>query len=257
MRTREFTQKIKQGIEIAKQSDLFKRVKERPITLLPIIVLAVILFFFWQAIVVLALVAVTILVVLKFLYTGPKLQELMQRKRALMHEIEILQAEYMKRRMREEDFLQAFRKKQTTLIELEALIDEKFNKEKLPMEDSSIKELTAKKRHIVEELLGRKRLMLREMGIAEKMYLRRKIDAETYQGLINQKRQRLIELEAQLRQIYGEESISQIMGQLKDRLASVEKQMQDESKKKQEDIKKTEKEIAEEIASQVKYFRGR
>jgi len=236
-----------------KQSLLYRRLKENPLIALPIVLLAILLILFWQAVVVLGLVAITILIIVKLLYTGPSLKELMARKRTLLSEIELLEKNYMRRRISKKDFMGTFRKKQTKLIELEALIDEKFNREKLPEQrDPRVREIAAKKRHIVEALLGDKKRTLKELEIAQRMYLKRKIDAATYQNLIREKQERLIELEAQLKQIYGGESISQIIGELKKRLAAVERQREERLEKERKAKSEKERNIAEQIAEQLR-----
>ena len=93
------------------------------------------------------------------------------------------------------------------------------------------------------------------MEIAQKMYFKRKIDAATYQKLIMDKREKLIGFEAKLKQIYGEESVSHVLDDLKKRLADVEKQRIEEAKKKDQAVSDKEREIAEQIAEQLKYFK--
>ncbi|MAF80000.1 hypothetical protein CL629_02885 [bacterium] len=237
-----------------KVSKPYIKIKENPIMALPLIAIAIVLVVFWQAIFVLALIGIIIAVILKFYYSGPTLKELMARKRTLLSEINILEKEYMKRRISKTDFLEAFRKKHTKLIGLEALIDEKYNKEKLPKKDSRLKEITTKKRHLVNEVLGDKKRTLKEMEIAQKLYLKRRIDAATYQDIIKKKQQRLIEFEAHLKQIYGEESISTVMVNLRKRLDGVEIQRSKDAVKKRIKTSRKERDIAEEIAEQLKYI---
>ena len=230
----------------------WEKLKENPFILLPVIIVAVVMVFFWQAILVLALAALIMLVIVKVIYQGPTLKDLTKRKRILLREIELLEKNYMKRKMSKKDFLDSFRKKQLKLIALEAKIDEKFNKEKLSEPDPQVMEVAAKKKHIVEKLLTKKKIVLKEMKIAQKMYFRRKIDSATYQKIINEKQNRLIELEAQLKEIYGEQSVSKVMSDLKKRLAAVEREMYEKSEKVRKARDAKERDIAEQIAEQLK-----
>jgi len=233
-----------------------EKVREQPLIAVGAIILALLLVFFWQAFVVLAILIGIVLVFLKIKYRQKPLRVLLREKKMLLSEIQLLERDYMKRKISKEDFIEIFGKKQTKLIGLEALIDQRFNKEKLPPEtDSAVKEITAKKRHIVESLLTDKRRTLREMEIAQKLYLKRKIDVSTYQKLIMEKREKLIGFEAKLKQIYGEENISHVLEDLKKRLANVEKQRVSEAREKDKAVSEKEREIAEQIAEQLKDFK--
>jgi hypothetical protein len=247
--------KIVSRLGLAKDQAI-ESIRARPLIIVGIIVLALLLIFFWQAFVVLAILIGLVLIFLKLKYRQTPLKDLLAEKKIILSEIKLLERDYMKRKMSKEDFIGIFRRKQKEIIGLEALIDQRFNKEKLPSKkDSAVQEITAKKRHIVESILTDKRRTLREMEIAQKMYFKRKIDVATYQKLIMDKREKLIGFEAKLKQIYGEESISHVLDDLKKRLANVEKQRIDEAKKKDQAVSDKEREIAEQIAEQLKYFK--
>lgn len=238
------------------KNNAVEMIKDQPMILVGTIILGLLLVFFWQAFVILAILIGMVLIFLKIRYRQKSLRALLGEKRVLLSEIEFLERDYMKRKISKDDFIEIFRKKQTKLIELEALIDQRFNKEKLPPEkDSAVKEITAKKRHIVESLLTDKRRTLREMEIAQNLYLKRKIDVSTYQKLIMEKRETLIGFEAKLKQIYGEESISHVLDDLKKRLSDVETQRILEARKKTRAVSDEEKEIAEQISEQLKDFK--
>jgi hypothetical protein len=248
--------RIRGRIGREKAGNMLRRLWEKPWKILVLGLLAAVLLVFWQAVLVLGLLVIFILVIVKLLYEGPSLKELMAQKRTLLTEIDILEKNYMKRKISKREFIELFRKKQTKLIEMEALIDEKFNKEKLPAKTArGVEELAARKKHLVAELLGEKKRTLKEMEIAQRHYLKRKFDAATYQKIISEKRQRLIELEAQLQQIYGEESISQVMEELKQRLALVERQRKQQLKERRKTKYREESEIAAQIAEQVESIR--
>ena len=243
---------IRRDFKKTKIGQAWSKLKENPFILLPVIVVAVVLVFFWQAILVLALAAIIMLIIVKVIYQGPSLKDLTKRKRILFHEIEILEKNYMKRKMSKKNFLDSFRKKQMKLIALEARIDEKFNKEKLSEPDPQVMKVAAKKKHIVEKLLSQKKIVLKEMQISQKLYFKRKIDSATCQKIINEKQNRLIELEAQLKEIYGEQSVSKVITDLKKRLATVERQMYEKSEKVRKAKEDKEMNMAEQISEQLK-----
>ncbi len=246
-----------------KLREIIKALQKNPLIIGGIAALALAIVFFTPAflaiggaLLLLALLLGLGLLYVKIKYKTSSLKEVMVQKKVVLREISLLEKQYMKRQLSKKDFIEIFREKQTRLIELEAQIDEKFNKETFPekIEDPQIKELAAKKRHIVNELLSGKRRLLKEMDITQKLYLKRKIDGPTYQKLIRDRKQKLIELEAQVKEIYGEEDVNHVMGELKERLSSVESQRKKASKKKKKISEDEEFEIASEIVEQLRDF---
>jgi len=192
-----------------------------------------------------------ILLFLKLHYRSPSLKALFAEKKRLLNAIKIAERRYMQRKLSEKDFNKIFKEKQQRLIELEATIDQKYNREKKQEIDKELLSVQTKKRHILRSLLDEKKRVIKEMGIAEKRYLKRRIDAKTYQNLVQKNQQRLIELEASIREMYSEASISKVMKNLKQKIRELKKQKKTKAKKKATLKKEEQLQVALEIAEQV------
>jgi len=236
--------------------------KENPLALAAIAVIIFIAAVFWKTLLVvfqgllyaaiaLALIIAVILLWAKLHYRRPSLKKLFSEKKRLLLAIKISEKQYMRRKLSERDFNKIFKEKQKRLIEVEALIDQLYSKKKKEKFDEKLLDVQTKKRHILQQNLDEKKCIITEMGFAEKRYLKRKIDAKTYQSLVQKNQQRLIDIEAEIKELYDEASISKIMGNLKKKLSRIE----EKKKKGKKTGSKTEKEhqieIANELAEQV------
>ncbi len=237
-------------------------VKENPLILAAIVVILFLAAVFWRilllifqgllyATIALAAIIVVILVWAKFHYRRPSLKKLFSEKKRLLSAIKIAEKQYMRRKLSEKDFNKIFKEKQKRLIEVEALIDRLYNKEKKEKIDKRLLAVQTKKRHILQQKFAEKRSLIKEMDLAEKRYLRRKIDVKTYQSLVQKKQQKLIDIEAEIKGLYDEASISKIMGNLKKRLSSLENKKKKVKKKKSKTDAERQIEIANELAEQV------
>ena len=216
---------------------------------------AIVLFFFWKAVIfafaVIAVAFVVLVVILKLWFRKPNLKHLFAEKNRILQELRIAEHKYMKRKMSEKDFNNFFKERQKQLIALEALIDQKYNKSKSVEITKELEAVQAKKRHILKGLLEEKRRVIKEMDLAEKRYLKRKLDAKTYQALVQKNQDTLIQLEAQIKHLYSEANIQKVMDSLKERLSDLEGEKRDNKKKKEKGIRAEELQIASDIADQL------
>jgi len=237
---------------------------EKPPVFAVIAIVIVSILVFWQvlqtvlkglfyAAIALAIIFGTILLWVKVKYRQPSLKQLASKKKRLLTAIKIAETKYMKRRLSEKDFNKIFKEKQRKLIELEAILDQRYNKES---EEKISKELLAvqtKKRHILKSLLGEKKRVIKELDIAERRYLKRKIDAKTYQDLVQKNQHKLIELEAHIKELYNEANVSKVMEKLKEKIAQLKKQKKTRKKKKKINQRQQQLQIAKEIAEQISF----
>jgi len=211
--------------------------------------------FFWEAVLftgaVLAAIFAAIVVVVKLRYRKPSLKEMFAQKSRLLDEIKIAEQRYMKRKMAEKDFNAFFKEKQRLLIGLEATIDQEYNRQKGEPVTEEMLAVQTKKRHILKELLSEKQRIAKELNLAENSYLRRKIDAATYEAIVQKEQQHLIALEAQIKRIYSEANISKVMENLKNQLAANEEKKKTDKKKRELSEREKELQIASEIAEQI------
>lgn len=217
---------------------------------------------FAYALAAIAVVIVVVLVWTKLHYKEPSLKALFAEKKTLLAAIKIAEKQYLRRRLSEADFNGIFKEKQRRLIEVEALIDELYSSEKKEKIDEGLLAVQAKKRHILKGLLDEKRRLLKEIDLAEKSYLKRKIDVATYKALVEKNQHALVDLEANIKELYDEANVSKVMLNLKERLSELEgkekagkkEKVNSERKKMQKKTKSERKKIlgiASDIADQV------
>ncbi len=187
----------------------------------------------------------------KVKYRKPSLRALFSEKKRLLDTVKIAEQRYMKRKLSEKDFNRIFKEKQRRLIEVEAFIDQQYNQENKEKIGKEILAVQTKKRHILKSLLDEKRRLIREMDIAEKRYLKRMIDAKTYQDLVQLNQQRLVELEANIRALYDEANVSRVMSCLRQKLSELEAKKKTKKRKKAKDEREQGLQIAKEIAEQI------
>jgi hypothetical protein len=240
-------------------SELKAALKKQPFILVAIAVIVLGLVVFWQTLSVvmqgilytaIALLGFFLLLALalKLHYRSPSLKDLFAEKKRVLETLKIAEQKYMKRRLSETDFNKIFKEKQQELIKIEALIDQQYNKENRAAINKELLAVQSKKRHILQSLLDEKRRLLKEMDLMEKRYLRRKIDAKTYQDLVQKNQQSLIEIEAHIKQLYTEANVEKVMDTLKQKLAQLEEKKKSKAKSKKEEQLAIAKEIAEQVA---------
>ncbi len=239
----------------SKVNEALEEFKEKPVYAVIIVLFALLGCFFWKA---LALAAATLLVILvialiaiKVYFRKPGLRSLMREKKQVLAAIKIAEQKYMRRKLSEKDFNKIFKEKQQQLIRVEALIDQQYNKKKEVALSKELEAVQAKKRHILQSLMEEKKRVLKEMSIAEKRYLKRKIDSKTYQALVQKNQEKLIDLEAQMTQLYSEANVQKVMDSLKEKLRELEEQKKKRKEKRQKSAREKELEIAKEIAEQL------
>jgi len=225
-----------------------------------VLIVAIVIAFAWSmvfvilrgvmfALIALFVIFAVILIWVKLRFKQPTLKKLFGEKKRILKVIKIAEQRYMRRKLSEKDFNKLFKDKQKKLIEVEAMIAKQYDKEKPA--DKSILDVQAKKRHILKGLLDEKKSVIKELDIAEKRYLKRKLDAKTYKDLVQKNQHRLIELEATIKELYNDANISKVMELLKQNLSLLEDQKRTGKKKKSKDDRQEKIDIAQEIADQI------
>ncbi|MBN2067524.1 MAG: hypothetical protein JW744_03590 [Candidatus Diapherotrites archaeon] len=239
----------------SKKGRAFEWVKQNPFFIALLALIAVFGYYLWQAFLLtgLSLLAIfaAIVVAVKIYYRKPGLRQLVKKKREILEAVKIAERKYMKRKLSENDFNSIFKEKQQQLIKIEALIDEQHNRERAEKASEEIEKVQAKKRHILQSLMEEKARLVKEMGIAEKRYLKRKIDSKTYQALVQKNQEKVVEIEAQISRLYSEANIKKVMESLKEKLDGWEEQKKQKKEKKKKSEREKELQIAAEIAQQL------
>jgi len=195
------------------------------------------------AAVALLVIVAFVLVVVKIKFRKPGLKVLIAKKKRILSALKIAEAKYMRRKLSEKDFNKLFKEKQRELIKVEAVLDQQYNKEGKAKVDKNLLAVQSKKRHILKSLLEEKRRIIKELDIAERRYLKRKIDVKTYQELVQKNQHNLIELEAEIKELYNEANIAKVMENLKGKLGELDNLKNGKKRKKKD--KKREKQVIE------------
>ena len=238
-------------------------VREKPLAFVVIAIFVLAVLLFWRAILrifsglllagfFLLIVFGIVLLWIKIKYSQPGYNSLVSEKKTILRAIKIAERRYMKRKLSEKDFNKIFKEKQSRLIEVEAKINELSAKANEKEIDEELLAVQTKKRHVLKGLLDNKRRLLKEMTIAERLYLRRKIDSKTYQAIVQKNQKNLIDFEAEIKQLHSESDIVRVMENLKQDLSDMETGKLRKKRRKQREKRAKEIKIAKEIAQQVK-----
>ena len=200
---------------------------------------------FEQALLAFAVIAVIIFIIAVAAKKMKKISETNHeaRRRELLAALDILEKNYLKRRIDQKTFEKLFKERQEELIRVEAEIQNKIKKQS-PDDQELLRNIQPNKKHIATELLAEKQKILNEMDIAKTAFLKRKIDAKTFEQISEKHHSQLVEVQSKIRAIQTEENVKNIMVELKKKLGEIE---QTEEKKKSE----REKEIVQEIIEQL------
>ena len=145
------------------QIELLKEfIKNNSIALASIAIILFLAAVFWKSLLLIfqgvlyaaiALVVIIGIVLLwaKLHYRRPSLKKLFSEKKKLLLGIKIAEKQYMRRKLSEMDFNKIFKDKQKRLIEVEALIDQFYGKEKKEKIDKKLLDVQTKKRHILQQ----------------------------------------------------------------------------------------------------------
>lgn len=152
---------------------------------------------------------------LKASYGKPTMVQLLARKNRVVDSLMIARQKYMKRKLNEKEFNRFFVQKQRQLIELEARMAQIEDKRHSSDVSSQVSKVSAKKRHVLRNFLDEKKRLVKELEIAETSYLKRKINAGAYQELVQTNQEKLIEIEAEIKSLHREDSVSKVMDNLK------------------------------------------
>jgi len=158
------------------------------------------------------------LVWLKASHGKPTLIQLLGKKNRALDALAIARQKYMKRKISGKEFNRFFVQKQRELIGIEAMIAQLEDKGHHDALAEQVSRVSARRRHVLRNFLDEKRRLVKELELAETSYLRRKINAEAYQELVQADQEKLIEIEAEIKSLYREDSVSRVMADLKTNL---------------------------------------
>jgi hypothetical protein len=171
----------------------------------------------------------------------------LQKRKELLRSLDLLERDYLKRKISQVEFQKLFKQKQATLIKFEATIQNHLHKQSKD-DKKYLQKLPPKKRHVATELLQHRKQLLDEMGIAKKRFLQMKIDSPTYQQLMEKLHIQMIEVRAKLHELGSADNVRLVMSDLKQKLKDIDR----EEKMKQSD---REKQVVEEVVQHLEELR--
>ncbi len=177
----------------------------------------------------------------------PSMAMLLAKRSRVSDAIEIARKKYMSRQLPAKAFNRIFLEKQKALIEVEAQIQQMQDaggRKKLGREVKGVK---ARRRHVLKSLLQQKKQTLKQLEIAESSYLKRKIDAKTYREMVEADQKKLIELEADILNVYKEDEVEKVRERLRKKLSKKRKKKKKLNRKKREEAM-----MQSELLSQIK-----
>ena len=174
---------------------------------------------------VLAIVFIMAGVGLKIYQKKTSVDELREKKNALVDELAQAEKNFMTRKLNEKAYKELSEELQRKLISIEAEIEiRKMSEGFRKLAQVKTKKLEPKRRHNLMDLLKESEVLMKELNIANAKYLKRKIDEKTYRAISTEKQKRLVGIQSEINRLYREEA-SDIMEDTQRKLALSEEAM--------------------------------
>lgn len=170
------------------------------------------------------------------------LQTLFRKKRTLVESISEAEKRFLNRSLDDASYRSLIDQKQKELVAIEAKIDVQTGMQNAAHAEE-LQKITSKNRHRLKQLLDQKAALVEETHFGEQKYLRREMEETAFFELRGQQQARLLEIEILINQIESEDAATQVIDELRLKLAELD---QTNAQKKQ----KKEDEMAEEIFEQ-------
>lgn len=152
---------------------------------------------------------------------GRKVERIQERCELLKEQLKLAEIRYMTHKITEKAYRELVEEKQRELITLEAELGAR-NLERQINEfiASRSEKLASRRRYKLRQLLKQKELVLKELSVAKRKYFKRQIDENSYKAVVNDNQKRLVNIEAEIVQLYKAEA-KEIMRQTEQRLAAL------------------------------------
>ncbi|MEK6958878.1 MAG: hypothetical protein AABW59_02420 [archaeon] len=139
-------------------------------------------------------------------------------RQKLLEQIKEAEGQYLKHKIDQPTYEKITQEKHQTLIKIESEIDASKKQElKLtPKEMKRVDNVSHDKKKILLGLLEQKQKKVNELSIAEKKYLKRQIDDESYKNISGQISKEIIDIEGQISSIQKTDEIESLKAQLKE-----------------------------------------
>ncbi|MEK6957833.1 MAG: hypothetical protein AABW99_02550 [archaeon] len=174
-------------------------------------------------------------------FRNRKILELKEERAKLLDEIKMTENAFLKKQVTEKHYNELNGELHKKLIALDAEIDSQdISKRINELMEKRAYLLQHNRRKKLERIMEQKDRASRELENAKRLFLKRKIDAASYESIAKEKHFALIELEAEVNRLYRDEA-KEIMIETGKKIAFTEKEL----------AEKTGNEMAEDIMMQL------
>lgn len=198
----------------------------------------------------LAIVLVIVMLIVS-LFIGRKKKNsqgdlLIEQRRRVLDELKAAEKSFLQHRIDKPTFDSISKEKNQELIRVESEIDAQKHMELNKEELKSAQRLSSDKKKMLLDLLAQKQKKVGELKIAEKSYLKRKIDAPAFQKISGDIKKEIISLEGRIKAVQDSEEIEKLKAQLKESASEIAKQKKfSEERKKQDYFQELEEDVIE------------
>jgi hypothetical protein len=172
-----------------------------------------------------------------------------QRQKALI-ELKEAEKQFLQHKIDKSTFDSISQENNSSLIKIESELDSFKQKNMAKDEIKQVELIASDKRRILLELLQQKQLKVHELKLSEQSYLKRKIDADTFEKIASRIKKEIISVEAQIKAISESEEIEKLKVQLKEGAKEIAKQRKASATREKRELT-PEEEFEEEIFEQA------
>ena len=178
---------------------------------------------------------------IKKFFKQSRLHKLNRRRLQVLDSISLTEKKWLRREIDKEAFRELNERFHKELITLEAAIEiEKIEERLNKFTEKEAEKLSKKRKPLLKKLLEEKEKILKELEKARKLYLKRKIDEQTYKSIVKEKQGLLIGIEASITSLYRDE-VKEVMEQTEKKLTVTE----------EEALEARSEKIASDVAEQI------
>jgi len=183
-------------------------------------------------VVVLVVILIALSSVLGKNHTKTKKPKLEDRRTEITHELKEAEKKFLKHKIDKATFDTISKNNNSELIEIESEIDSQ-KKQVLNADDTKkLDGISRDKQKILKGLLEQKQKKVHELKIAEKSYLKRKIDEKIFRQLNSKINGEIISIDGKIKAIQETEKIKQLEEELKSGAKEISKQQKTTEKRK-------------------------
>jgi len=155
------------------------------------------------------------------------------RKSELLEELKAAEKKYLKHEIDKPTFDKISREKNAELIKLEAESDTKKKETMNFAEAKAMESVSKDKRKVLSDLMDQKQKKVHELKLAERGYLKRKIDEKAFKKMNSDIKQEMISIEGKIKAIQKSEEIEKIRAKLLEGAREIAKQKVSSGERKQ------------------------